>query len=94
MKSRLTIKQMVKALVFAATMGRRTAENYAAGMLVIDSLHRFYYRQYFLNAYARFLEGGDPREELRAIYRGLRERTPFEPRCAAVADALYTLLTA
>ena len=94
MGTKLTIKQMVKAIVFAATMGRRTADNYADGMLVIDSLHRFYYRQYFLNAYARFLDGGAPREELRSIYRNLRSRCLDEPRCKPVADALYNLLHA
>lgn len=57
MKKKLTIKQMVKEIVFDATTGNRSTENYVEGMMVIDSMQYFYYRSYFEDLYDCFISG-------------------------------------
>ena len=94
MKTRLTIKQMVKAILFDATAGRRTADNYLEGMTVIDSMQTFFYRAYFENLYQRWADGKmDARRIVLEWYASLHGRGRLgDNRAAIVADAINTLL--
>ena len=93
MKTQMTIKQMVKEMLFAATEGKRTAENFAYGMFVIDYLGRYYYRAFFEQKYNALIVG---KETARSIFWDIADELRFRgldnPRDAEMAEYIISLL--
>ena len=57
MSNGITIKQMVREIFFDATKGKRTSENFADVMMVIERLGYYFYRSYFDELYTAWLAG-------------------------------------
>lgn len=86
---RITIKEMVKEIFFDATRGQRTRENFVDGMLVIDSLHCFYYRTYFEDIYAKWQNGEKTSRQIMVkIANDLQARGYYNDRARLVARAI------
>ena len=85
-----TVKGMVKEMFLDATNGRRTAENYPCGMLVIENVGRFYYRAYFEMQYEEWLAGRkSSRQIFLEIARSIRMGSKF---AREVSDAIYKII--
>lgn len=95
MAKRITIKQMVKDIFFDATAGRRTADNFLEGQLVLSSLQYFYYRPYFERIYGEWLSGAkSARAIMSSVSSDLYERGPFNERAREVALAIDKVMYA
>lgn len=57
MKNKLTMKEMVRAIIFKATKGKRTAQNYPDGMYLIDVIPTCFYRWYIEKVWTDVVEG-------------------------------------
>lgn len=95
MKAKKTIKQMVKEILFDATYGQRSSDNYAKGMEIIDSLQYLYYREYFDKIYAVWVNGErSSRRILSEIRSNLKMRGLYNDRARRIAESLDTFLYA
>lgn len=95
MAKRITIKQMVKDIFFDATKGRRSADNFLEGQLVLSSLQFFYYRFYFERIYGEWLNGEkSSRAIMHAISSDLHDRAPYSDRAGEVARAIDKVMYA
>ena len=84
---------MVKDIFFDATNGRRSADNYFQGQLVLDSLKYFYYRPYFERIYKEWKDGvKSSRSIMQHIYLELYQRGYFDNKAREVAMAIKKVL--
>lgn len=95
MKKRITVKGMVKEIFFAATEGRRSADNFLEGSIVLDHVGYFYYRSWWERKYDAFTSGKETaRVIMGEIARDLRLRGLDFPRCREVAKCIEKVMYA
>lgn len=92
---RITIKEMVKEILLDATRGHRNLNNFEDGMLVIDSLHCFYYRTYFEDIYAKWQNGEKTSRQIMVRISGdLKARAPYNENARYIARAIDNVIYA
>lgn len=73
MSTRITIREMSRAIVFAATQGKHTLNNYPDAMFVVDNLGRFFYRWRIEEMWADMVnEKTTPAATMAVILRSLK----------------------
>lgn len=91
MGNKITMKEMVRAIIFKATEGKRTAQNYADGMYLIDVIPTCFYRWYIEKLWENVVKGNySARVALTNLANNLEERHDEKGR--RCAKMIYSLL--